>query len=192
MNRERALLSLGIILTAIYFLDLIILAALNPDYSHMSNWVSDLGRIEAPHHEIFNVVGFLIGILFLLTGLGFFYSLHRITKRKVLAVFIGSFVSVFGINLIFAVLFPLPDPRHSAFGIGFLTFFAPILLAWACWRIPNSRAFAILQILSFILILLSSFGANAFTNSGYLGLFQRIQAVIIFGWLTYSCLWLMR
>ena len=192
MTRERILLALGICITVIYFINLIVLGALYPEYSHMSNWVSDLGRAEAPHHRIFNSVVLFTGILFLLSGLGFFYSINRITKRKVLATFICGFVAAFGINFFIAAIFPLPDPRHSAIGIGFLTFFTPILLAWTFWKISDSRAFAINQASSFIFIVLSTIVASVFSNEMYSGLLQRIQAVVIFGWLAYSCFWLMQ
>ena len=195
LTRERILLWLGICIPFIYFINLIVLAALYPGYSHMSNWVSDLGRIEAPHHKIFNLVIFLSGILYLLTGLGFFYSVNRITGRKVQAIFIGVFIAVFGINYFFGAFYPLPDPRHGGYGIGLLHFFSPLLLAWAFWRLPDSRVFTIFQLLYFILILiftvipLEVWGVFNETN---LGIFQRIQSVIIFAWFVYSCYWLIR
>ncbi len=195
LNREKILLVIGIAIGVIYFLNLFVLAAMYPGYSHMRNWVSDLGRIEAPHHRIFNAVIALIGVLYLPAGLGFFYSVKRITGRKVLAVVIGVFVAVLSVNLFFGAFYPLPDPRHGGNGIWFLHFFTPLLLAWAFWRLKGSRYFTIYQLLSFILIViiaLIQMGAGGLVNQMNLGLVQRLQALILFTWFASTCYWMIR
>ncbi len=195
MNKEKILLGTGIAITVIYFLNLFVLAAMYPGYSHMSNWVSDLGRMEAPHHRIFNAVIGLLGILYLLTALGFFYSIKRVTEKKVLAILIGVSIAAFAINCFLGACYPLPDPRHGAYGIGILHFFTPFLLAWAFWRLIGSRIFTILQLLSFILIVtgfLIQMRAGGLVNEMNLGLVQRLHALIIFTWLTFTCYWLIK
>ncbi|MFC1839658.1 DUF998 domain-containing protein [Thermodesulfobacteriota bacterium] len=195
INREQRLLVLGIAITVIYFLTLIILAALYPDYSHMRNYVSDLGRIEAPHHKFFNSVVIFLGLLYLLTGLGYYYSVKRITEKNVLAVFIGSFVAVLGIAYFFGGFYPLPDPRHGGYSIGLLHFFTPLLLVWAFWKLPDTRLFRFYQLMCFILIvtfILIQAGVFGLIDETNLGLFQRLGAISLYAWFTFTCYWLSR
>ena len=195
INREQVLLGLGIAIWVLYFLNLFVFAAMYPGYSHMRNWVSDLGRVEAPHHRIVNAVGVLLGILYLLTALGFFCSVSRVTGRKVLAFIIAIFVGVFGVNLFFGAFYPLPDPRHGAYGIGFLHVLTPLSLVWAFRRLPESRFFTIHQLSSFILIVTITsimMGAGGLVNQMNLGLVQRLQALVLSTWFASTCYWLMR
>ncbi len=195
INFEQILLSLGIAITAIYFLNLIVLAALYPGYSHMRNYNSDLGRIEAPHHIIFNTVTIFIGLLRLLNALGFFYSIKRITGRKALATIVGIFVFVMGITAIFAGYYPSPDPRHGAYSIGLVHFFIQLLLVLAFWKIPDSSFFNIFQLLSFmilVIIMLVQRGIVGLINEMNQGLIQRLQAISFFTWYTFTCYWLLR
>jgi hypothetical protein len=195
MNREPALLGLGIAIWVLYFLNLFVLAAMYPGYSHMRNWVSDLGRIEAPHHSVFNAVAVLLGALYLLTALGFSQSVKRITGRKTLSVVIGASVAAFGVNAFFGAFYPLPDPRHAGYGIGLLHVLTPVLLAWAFWGLSHWRLFTIYQSLSFALIVLITsiqMGAGALVNQMNLGLIQRLQALVLFTWFASTCYWLMR
>lgn len=192
---RQKLLGLGICIPFVWFSTVIILGSLNPAYSYMSNWASDLGRIEAPHHVIFNSIIIFSGFLFLLTGVGLYYSVTHITGRNVLAVIIGSFVAIFGVNYFIAALFPLPDPLHSGYSIGMVMFNVPLLFIWAFCRIKGSRSFKIIQLFFYILILLINLilmGVGGLANDMNKGLFQRIQALILYSWLAYSCYWLIK
>jgi glucans biosynthesis protein C len=195
INRERILLGTGISIAAIYFLNLFILAAVTPGYSHMRNWVSALGSVEAPYHGIFNAGLMTIALLYIFAGLGFFYSVQRITGRKIPAFIIGVAAAAFGVNLLFAALYPMPDPRHGSIIFGLIHFITPLLMAWAIWRIPASRLFMYYQLLSFVLIVTSILimnGTGGLVNQMNLGFYQRLQALAVFSWFVSSCYWLMK
>ncbi|MGL1893486.1 MAG: DUF998 domain-containing protein, partial [Spirochaetaceae bacterium] len=82
-KKEKILLVCGISAWLVYLLNLILSAALNPDYSHLSNLVSDLGRVENTYSGLFNVGFFLFATLYLFSALGFYYSIKRITGKKI-------------------------------------------------------------------------------------------------------------
>jgi len=195
INKEQIFLGIGIAIPIIYFLNLFVLGALYPGYSHMKHWVSSLGRIEAPHHEIFNAVVILMGLLSMLAGLGFFYSVKRLSGRTILATAIGISIALFGINALFGGFFPLPDPRHGAYGIGIAILFTPILLAWTFREFPGMRVFTFFQIAMCILIALIFFiqaGLGDLVNKMNIGIAQRLYALIGSTWFIITCYWLIK
>lgn len=195
INKEQIFLGAGIVAWIIFLLNIFVLAALSPGYSHITNAFSDLGRIEAPYHKIFNTVIILFGLLYMLTGLGFFYSVKQITGRKLLAIIIGICVALFGVSGVLAGFFPLPDPRHHGYHIGALLIFAPILLAWASWKTHGARPFAFFHLVTFIILVViatvpligASAGDFAMTHAG---LIQRIYTLILFIWYILTYYWL--
>lgn len=193
---EKILLNIGLFSIAIYLINLIVLASLYSEYSHFTNVVSDLGRLEAPHHKIFNTVIISVGFLYLLTAVGFYLSIHRLTGRKLLAVLIAIFIGSFGINLFFGGLYPLPDPRHAGYGIGTFYFLTPLLLIWVFSKTPGTSNFKRLQIISFIAVLFSiivmgGMIAGIINIGNFSGIMQRIQVLIIMSWYAYTCIWLL-
>jgi glucans biosynthesis protein C len=188
----------GIVAWVIFLLNLFVLAAVTPDYSHITNMISDLGRIEAPYHKIFNATFILYGLLYLPTGLGFFYSVKWFTGRNQLAITIGFLVAMFSISPIFAGLYPLPDPRHSGYGIGdIVQLILPFFLALAFWKTQGARSFAFFHLMSFIIFIIISFiliairliGHGNIPNMG--GFIQRISILIVFIWYIFTYYWLL-
>lgn len=196
INKEQIFLWTGIVAWVIFLLNLFVLAAVTPGYSHITNMVSDLGRIEAPYHKIINAVFILFGLLFLPAGLGFFVSVKRFTGRNNLAITIGILVAMLGVSFIFAGLYPLPDPRHFGYGISIVQIIIPFFLAWAFWKTQGARSFAFFHLVSFIIIVIMSFvlisiGAGSHGNIPNGGLFQRINMLIVFFWYMFTYYWLM-
>jgi len=195
INREQLFLGIGIAIMIIYLLNLFVLAALSPDYSHMRHLVSHLGTTYFPYHNIFNAVIILIGLLYIPTGMGFYFSIKRITGRKVLAVVIGITVGIFSINAFFGGFYPLPDPRHGGYGIGFIHFLTPVLLAWAFWKVQGARFFIFYQFISLtlmIIVILIMIGVGGLASGTNAGLIQRLQILAWIPWFSYVCYWLIR
>ena len=84
IKREQLFLGIGFAIMIIYLLNLFVLAAISPGYSHMIHEVSHLGTTDFPYHNIFNAVIILLGLLYIPIGMGFYYSTKRITGRKLL------------------------------------------------------------------------------------------------------------
>lgn len=195
MKTEKLLLWGGIVSWIIYIPTVLVLAAITPGYSHVADIISMMGRHEAPYHQILNSVTILYGFLILTSGLGFFYSVKRLTGRNKLAMTIGILVGLFGISSIFVGLFPMPNPRHNAYGIGNLQVVIPFFLALAFWESEETRPFAFFHIVSFIIILLV-FVSSAIVIAGSpgnipsnMGLLQRIIILSIFFWYISTYYW---
>ena len=195
INREQIFLGMGIACMIIYLLNLFVLGAISPGYSHMKHLVSHLGTAWFPYHNIFNTVIIVMGFLYIPTGVGFYYSVKRITGRQVLAVAIGISVGIFSISAFFGGFCPLPDPRHGGYNIGFIHILTLPFLAWAFWKIQGARFFIIYQLISIILmiiVLLIMSGVGRLVNETNLGLIQRLQILVWIPWFTYTCYWLIR
>jgi hypothetical membrane protein len=196
LKREKILLGSGIAAWLVYLLNLLVLAALWPGYSHISNYVSDLGRTENPYNGVFNGAIILYGTLQLLTGLGFYYSVKRITRRKIISIVVGLSFALIGVSAYFAGIFPLPDERHSGYGIGLLSYLIPLFLAFAFSRLKKARIFIVLQILFFVLFVLifpvtSGMEGNGLINEMNKGLGQRLSVLFTIMWFASTIYWLM-
>jgi hypothetical membrane protein len=195
LKKEKILLGSGIAAWIVYLLNLLVLAALWPGYSHISNYVSDLGRNENPYNGVFNGAIILYGTLQLLTGLGFYYSVNRITRRKIISIVVGLSFALIGVGAYFAGIFPLPDELHSGYGIGLISFLIPLFLAFAFSRLKNARIFVIHQILFFVLFVLifpvTSGMGDGFINEMNKGLGQRLSVLFTIMWFTSTIYWLM-
>lgn len=198
ISKEQIFLRAGAVSWIIYLLTFFVIAAMTPGYSHIADIISELGRNEVPYHEILNAVTILYGFLILLSGLGLFYSVKRFTGKNSLAIIIGILVAVFGTSIIFAGLFPMPDPLHNGYGMGTVQFVIPIFLAVAFWKTDGSRTFAISHIVFFIIFILVII-YNVVTveiNRGHIppniGLIQRISVLSIFIWYMFTYYWLLK
>ena len=195
IKREQLFLGTGFAIMIIYLLNLFVLGAISPGYSHMRHLVSHLGTLWFPYHAIFNTVVIAIGFLFISAGMGFYYSIKRITRRKLLAVLVGISVGIFGIEAFFGGFYPLPDPRHGGYGIGLIHGLTPLLLAWAFWKIQGARLFVCYQFISFALLIIVCLvhrGVGGLVTETNAGLIQRLQLLVWIPWFTYVCYWLIR
>jgi hypothetical protein len=127
--------------------------------------------------------------------MGHYYSVKRVTGRKVLVVVIAITVGIFGINAFFGCFYPLPDPRHGGYGIGLIHFLIPLLLAWAFWKIQGARFFIFYQLITLtpmIIVILIMTGVGGLVSETNAGLVQRLQILVGIPWFTYVCYWLTR
>ena len=191
---EKLLLWSGFVAAILYFGNAFGIGAIEPNYSHIRQMVSELGMAHASHPALFNTIAVLSGAMFFATGTGFYLAIKRLTGRRVLSVFAGVFVGLFGMNGIFAGAFPAPDPRHTAFGVGLFTFFVPWLMAWGFWKFHAARLANMLQLVAgFVIIgiLVFQIGLFGFVDKTNIGLFQRIAVSVFDFWLLATCYWLL-
>lgn len=182
---DNGFLRMGVGVPVFYFGAMLSGAALYPGYSHARQMVSELGMADAPGRILFNAGILLAGVCGVAAGWGFFRVL-RGRKHPVLGALTGLFVAIFGVAFVLGAAFPLPDPRHAAFGMGLAVHLAPLFLLAALWRDAELRGLkayvAASAVLSFVL-LAAMFGAGGVVNDGNFGLIQRLYALAAFPWI---------
>lgn len=195
LKKEKLLLVCGISAWLVYILNLILSATLNPDYSHLSNLVSDLGRVKYTYSRFFNVGLFLFATLYLFSALGFYQSILRITGKKVISVIVCISNILFSVSLFFAAIFPLPDLRHIGYGIGSFYDLTPLFLAVAFFKHPGARRIFFYQLIFFVLIMVMrsiSYGMFGLINESNIGLIQRLYVSVLIIWFTPTVFWLIK
>lgn len=92
----------GAFLPAIFLVIVVILGLLFPGYSHIRDYVSELGAVDSPIQNVANYFGFLpMGILLILFAIG----LYRVVGRKGIYAKIGSILLIISGILLAAVGF---------------------------------------------------------------------------------------
>lgn len=202
MRKNKAKLALGF--TALSYiwvmLTVVLAASAYPDYSHVSQFMSELGATGAPHADMVNLGGFLIGALLLLAALAMvFVTVQRNLSNMIALVIFAQYPLL----IIVASFFPCdtacrtqtPSTSHmihmtSAFaaylaaiiGLTFLSLHAHK------WLGPSLlRPLAMLLPIVLFLMLFSLTPGNA-----YVGLLQRLFETLIYGWLIYYLLMIER
>lgn len=187
---QKLLAFCGIIAPFIFAVIVIIVGLLRPDYSHLTDFVSELGAVGAPNAIIqrinFVFVGFLI--------VTFTFGLHRgIANRK--GSFIGPLlVAIFGFSAVLSGIFStdpiqpgsFSDIMHSissAIGstaaiIGFFII-SERLEKDLLWR--RYRYFSI--VIAIVAILVSVVGGGLLGVLGAPGVSQRLYMTVLFLWI---------
>ena len=178
----RSCLWANLLAIALYLITVVVLGWLTPNYSHITNVVSDLGRLDAPYHEAFSLLIGTVGVLFVLSSLGFFAVVKMVSGHWGLSVAIAMAVAAIGIGFMLSAIFPLPDPRHGGFGLARLIFLMPILISIAVWKKPGFLKLTIFNGVAFIGLLASIPIFRGLIEQGQMGLGQRITVLIMFGW----------
>lgn len=186
MRRERILLLAGVAVPILYFGNLIVSSLFYPGYSHVTQYASELGGPEAPRPYLFNTGVMLTGAACVVAGFGFFLAVRRLTGKPLLAALAGLAISLAGIAFVMGGLFPMPDPRHGAFGLGMGFHLAPIFLILALWKRRNLRALNVFLIVT--VVLMTAFfaimmGVGSLVTRANVGVFQRLYALCMFPWI---------
>jgi glucans biosynthesis protein C len=183
---ERLLLWAGVAVPVLYFGNLLLNALLYPGYSHVRQYVSELGGPEAPHATLFNTGVVLFGLAAMAAGGGFGLALRRRGSGRVLAVAVGALVVLFGAGMILAGVFPMPDPRHGGYGLPMGVHIVPPLLAWGLRRRPELRWLRLFLWVSFVAMVTLfaiMMGVGELVTRANVGLFQRAYALAMFPWI---------
>ena len=180
----------GIISPFIFAILIIIAGLLRPEYSHLVNFVSELGAVGAPNAIIQRINFMLVGILIMVFAVG----LHKgIAKGK--GSIIGPLlVGIFGLSAVLSGIFStdpiqpgsFSDNIHmlsSAIGstaaiIGFFVI-SDRLTKDSSWK--NYQYFSI--IIAIAAILVSVIGNAVLGELGYPGLSQRLYMTVLFLWI---------
>lgn len=183
----------GIIAAGLYFATAIIASLTWPGYSHVTQYVSELGSAAAPHPWLFNG-GILLAGAFGLLGSSGIFRYFRQQQRPVAGGFAAAAMGAWSIGLLFGGAFPMPNPLHNAFGIILgVVLLPPALLAGLRGRSsPGLNAFLAGWMVAMYTMLLILFGVGGLVTTGNLGLWQRGFAVVLIGGIGVACLLLWR
>ena len=187
------LLLSGVIAPAIYVALALGGSLLWPGYDLSRQLVSELGLAEAPHDAVFNIGLMAAGGLTVLFSLGLFLELRRRGADAVTAALTGLSLALFGGSIVAGGLFPLPDERHGAWGIGFAVQLAPLLALLALRKAAGLTGFKVFLAVLFVAVnavLAVMFGVGDLINQDNLGLWQRAYG-LMFTWTAVTALTLM-
>jgi hypothetical membrane protein len=179
-------LKVAVFMPLLMVADVWIAQKLYPGFDHGSQFISELGSVNAPHPWVFNVGMFAAGIAGFVAGHGFTTALEAAGGRRQVSAFAGLWVAMTGLGAAFAGVFQWPDEMHRACGIGLAIQFAPFFCAWALWGAPGHRRLAWFSLawgvmLTVVLMLLT--GVWNVRTGHDVGLWQRWHAFLGLIWL---------
>jgi len=189
-KHQKILAICGIIAPIIFAIIVIIAGLLRSDYSHLTNFVSELGAVGAPNAIIQRINFMLLGILIA----AFTFGLHRGIGNGRGSIIGPLLIAIFGLSAVLSGIFStdpiqpgsFSDIMHqmsSAIGsiaaiLGF--FIIPDRLEQdILWR--RYRYFSI--VVAFVAIVVSVVGVGLLGVLGAPGLAQRLFMAVLFLWI---------
>ena len=193
LNRRYLLLGLPI-LSFLWFTSTIVIAGhFYPDYSHMAQFISELGATGSPYGAYVNYLGFIPTELFILGFVFISYSVLPRTKSNTIGLL---FIAIYGVTLGIAAFFPCdfeckPDVATISHNIHMASAFPGYLcgiIAMFCissGSMPWSKSKAF-KFVGFVLAILALFAfLNLDQSSINVGLNQRILELSMYSWLIF-------
>jgi hypothetical membrane protein len=177
------LLRLGVLVPWVYYGVQVVAAPFFPGFSLVGTTASEMGSTLSRHPAVFNAGIIALGVISLMASVGFFLGLLRTGVSGPLALLTSADVALNGVQMIWAGLHPLPDPRHA----GYIVFVAgmfclPVLITLSLWRgaSPALRAYflaTLLLLAAMVPIVTDHTGIDRRANRG---LIQRLYTLAIF------------
>ncbi|HEX6898447.1 MAG TPA: DUF998 domain-containing protein [Thermoanaerobaculia bacterium] len=195
LSRERVLLMAGIAVPILYYGTMLVSSLFFPGYSHITRYASELGGPDAIRPAIFNTGIILLGICGIAAGFGYTFALRRLTGKKTLPILAGLLLGLFGVAMVMGGLFPMPDERHGAYGLGMAVQLAPLFLWLALLKHPGLRGLKLFLLVTFVVSLAMfaiMMGVGQMVTRANVGLFQRMYSLTTFTWIGIASYYLMR
>lgn len=187
---NKAFAICGIAAPFVYMLLAIVGGILSPGYSHIKESVSELLIVGAPNKPLLNTLLMIYGVLLCLYPIG----LHRgINQGKGSKVGPACLVVV-GVVTIITVFFPQDPGGTPVTFAGTVHIILVILMVifsliayLAFWRRLKGDSlwagYDRYTLITFILAIIFGVGSVIFANSPYIGLLERLSAVVIAQWI---------
>jgi hypothetical membrane protein len=176
----------GVRVPILYFGTQIVSALTYPGYSYKTQYASELGSSSARYPQLFNI-GIILTALAVLASLpGFRAALRSLNANTATSWLFLIALAAFGVGTLMGGLFPMPNPLHGGFGLGFAAHLAPVLLAAALWRTPVSQQLKVFLIATFVASLVMfvlMMGVGTIVRRANVGAFQRVYALTVFPWI---------
>ncbi len=191
----RKLLAVALIaIPLLYCFGLFAGAATYPGYSHLTNYASELGAAEAPHPWLFNDSIILMGGAAIVAALVLPTVFRGIGASRGWAVAAASALALWGISMVMGGLFPMPDERHGAYGLGLVAPLVPLFLLLALRSVAGShgmRVFLAIIFAASIIMLAIMFGVGELVTRANVGLYQRFNSGVSILWFAIFGIWLL-
>lgn len=187
MKSETALLRFGMAVPLVYFGALIMVPLLlYPGYNHRTQYASELGAATAPYPAVFNLAVIACGLSAILGGLGIALALRQRYHSKVAGILAGAAISLWGVTIVMAGLFPMPNELHGAFGLGMIIHLAPLFALVAVWNAGDLAWLKWLLAAVFVVaagLLAIMLGVGGMVSVADVGYWQRSYAVSGIPWI---------
>lgn len=177
-----------------YYFGLIVGAATWPAYSHVTNYASELGMAEAPYPAIFNVSAILSGMALIASAVLLALKRTGFPGPRLWVVLAACAIALWGTANIMAGVFPIPDERHGAFGLGLAELFVPLFLLLAIRTVPDSRGIKLflgVVLVVSIALMAIMFGVGELVTRANVGLWQRLNSLFSIGWVAVFGVWVL-
>jgi hypothetical membrane protein len=188
-------LAAGVAIPLLYGVALVGTSLFWPGYSHVRQYASELGSAASPRPALFNRTIVVAGLLAMLAAGGFFLALRRIGHRALAAFLAGFAVFAWGAAFVMGGLFPMPDPRHGAFGLGLALHLAPVFMLRSLAGTPAPRLKAFLAcvfvVSGALILVMFDVGGLHLVRRANVGLWQRAYALSSIAWIGVVAAWLM-
>jgi len=181
---------LGIVSPIVWIMLIILMGLLNPDYSHLTNFISDLGAIEAPNPYVQRINFFQFGFSISLLAIAIFKGMERSSVAMLILQLI------IGLGIFFSGVFPghsLDPESHKSFLhniVGLPAFICIILLPLIAgfkfrrmdnWKDLANYSMLMTPVLALMLFLMIR--EDIVEDNGYPGLYQRFFIGIWILWI---------
>ena len=188
---KRNLLWGAVLAPVFYYVGLIGGGLLWPGYSHVSQYASELGSSASPYPAFFNTMAILCGLAGVAGGIGLSHVLSRLSGRRGWAIAAGLCLSLWGISVILAGLFPMPHELHGAYGLGMAGNLVPLFAMLALRGVEGMRGLRLFLGIVFVASLamfLVMMGLAGPLPLARIGLYQRVNSFLgipylaVLGW----------
>lgn len=171
-----------------YFGVVLVASATWPGYSHVTQYVSELGSAEAPYPWLFNSVIVLAGVAAVAGAAGMLRFFRR-EGRPVAGSLAALALAAWGVGMMFGGWFPMPDPRHNGYGLimGIVLLPPSLMVALRGRASRPEYLFLAAWLVATLVLLAILFGVGALVTASNVGLWQRALAVAMIPGIGIAC-----
>ena len=182
----------GLILAPVfYYIGLIGGALLWAGYSHVSQYASELGSAKSPYPMFFNVNVILCGLAAIAGAIGLDHALSTLSGKRGWAMAAAISIALWGVSVVMAGIFPMPNELHGAYGLGIAGQFTSLFALLALRNVEGTgglRLFLGFIFVASLAMFLVMMGVAGPLKIATIGLYQRINSLLgipylaILGW----------
>ena len=182
-SRTLFLLRLGVLVPFVYYGIQAAASPFFPNFSFVGTTASEMGSSLSRHPAIFNAGIITLGVITLITSLGYLLALRGVGVDPVLTLVTSADVALNGVQALWAGLHPLPDPRHAGYAVFVAGMVAlPVLITLCLWRGASSplRAYFVATLLLLAAMVPVVTGVTRIDRRTYRGIIQRLYTLTTF------------
>jgi len=199
-RRRRLMLWAGIAAPVFAGASFLAAALTFPTLNHATQYISELGSAAAPMPQLFNTGVFLSGVAAAFAGAGFALTVVALGGGRIAAGVIFAAFLLGAAGLILSTVWLYPDPMHAIINLGLGIQLAPLFLIWGLAKVEGFRRLKVFLGLVFVAMLMLTAITNynfiplfpGVVNATNVGLWERIYAAVLVGWVGVTALMLER